>query len=150
MLLKNLIIKIYDEKIDLLNKQIIEVNDHIILLNYLLTKVIIDGPNVEQSTLDSQGVLIERALGIKDPGVNKRKIILSRFLNLDKEMLSNLYAERRKTEKLLEATRTELINEFVNIQYGINELEIMNDIYIHEATEPLVNKIVRGSLLDLY
>ena len=65
-------------------------------------------------------------------------------------MLSNLYAERRKTKKLLEATRTELINEFVNIQYGINELEIMNDIYIHEATEPLVNKIARGSLLDLY
>ena len=72
------------------------------------------------------------------------------IIKIYKEMLSNLYAERRKTKKLLEATRTELINEFVNIQYGINELEIMNDIYIHEATEPLVNKIARGSLLDLY
>ena len=142
----NTIIDIYNEKIDLLNKEIVEVNEHKMLLTSLLTKVRRNGSREN----DAQGALIETTLGIKDPGVRKRKATLLRLRSLDEERLNNLRSERIKTIKLLEITRAELINEFVDIQYGIHELEIMNDIHNHEATEALINKVAKGSLLDLY
>lgn len=148
--MKNTIIEIYIKKIDAMNQEINEVNEHKMLLTSLLTKVKSNGPRVKQCTLDAQGALIESTLGIKDPGVNKREATLLRLRSLDEERLFNLRSERRKTKKLLEITRAEVINEFVDIQYGIHELEIMNIIHNHEAAEPLVNKVTKGSLLDLY
>lgn len=148
--MKQTIIEIYNEKIDLLNKEIDEVNEHKMLLTSLLMKVRKNGPRVRQCTLDAQGALIEDTLGIKDPGVHKREATLLRLRSLDEERLFNLRSEKRKTKKLLELSRAELINEFVDIQYGINELKIMNDIHNHEAEESLINRVVKGSLLDLY
>lgn len=148
--MKHSIIEVYNEKIDLLNKEINEVNEHKLLLTSLLTKVRSNGPHVRQCTLDAQGSLIESMIGIKDPGIHKREATLLRLRSLDEERLFNLRAERRKTKKLLEVTRAEVINEFVDIQYGLHELKIMNEIHNQEAEEPLVNKIARGSLLDLY
>ena len=148
--MKNTIIEIYIKKIDAMNQEINEVNEHKMLLTSLLTKVKSNGPSVKQCTLDAQGALIESTLGIKDPGVNKREATLLRLRSLDEERLFNLRSERRKTKKLLEVTRAEVINEFVDIQYGIHELEIMNHIHNREAEEALIEKIVKGSILDLY
>ena len=148
--MKNTIIDVYNKKIVSLNQEINEVNEHKMLLTSLLTKVRSNGPKVRQCTLDAQGALIETTLGIKDPGVNKREATLLRLRSLDEERLFNLRSERRETRKLLEVTRAEAINEFVDIQYGIHELKIMNEIHNQEASEPLVNKVAKGSLLDLY